>query len=201
MNKDELRQKFLRIRRSLPTIELKLLSGEVAKNLFSMNEFQKANVIGSYVALKDEVQTESIIRSALKMNKRVIVPLTNTVNHTMIFSEIRDYDLELGSGRFGILEPKREYMRQVPLEEADLILAPLIAWDERGYRVGYGKGYFDRALSSLKNDTLTVGLALESQRVPKIPNDSYDVPLDVIVTENRVIHCSARKVGKKRVKA
>jgi len=61
-----------------------------------------------------------------------------------------------------------------------------VAWDEKGRRLGYGAGYFDRALAGASRTT-KVGLALESQRLARIPESKHDVPLDVIVTERRVV--------------
>lgn len=162
------------------------MSKEIQENLLSLEEFQRAKVIASYVSMPDEVQTQAIIRSALREGKRVLVPITQSRNRRLIFSKLLDYDDELTPGHFGILEPKTEFVRPTPLDDAEVVLVPVVAWDDRGFRIGYGKGYYDRALERLPK-ALTVGLALEAQRVPKIPEDKYDIPLKKIVTEKRIL--------------
>ena len=81
----------------------------------------------------------------------------------------------------------------MPLESAQLAMIPLIAWDERGYRLGYGRGFFDNTLNSLKRRVAAVGLGLESQRLDEIPQTPNDSRLDIIVTETRTIRVARRK--------
>ena len=146
-NKAELRWSALKVRRGIPVGILLELSEAVMGNVITSTEFTRSAVIASYVAKSDEVRTEGIIRHSLKVGKRVLVPLTSPSSSTLVFSELHDYDNELAPGSFGVLEPKEEYIRPVPLEEANLVLVPLVAWDYRGHRLGYGKGYFDSALA------------------------------------------------------
>ena len=84
-----------------------------------------------------------------------------------------------------MLEPP-ETSAPVPLARAQLVLVPVVAWDEKGGRIGYGKGYFDRELRH-RGRALSVGLAFESQRVEEVPATQLDVPLDVFVTEKRTL--------------
>lgn len=183
--KQELRADALKRRRSIGREELAELSSRVEGNLVSMNEYKSARLLISYCAKDDEVQTRPIIERALAEGKRVAVIATDTSSLTLSFSEISSFQDDLAPGAFGILEPRTDRLRPVSVSEADIILVPLVAWDERGRRLGYGAGYFDRALQGVK--TLKVGLALESQRLPQIPESRFDVPLDAIVTERRVV--------------
>ena len=185
--KSQLRQKALSIRRSIGDEEVKSLSTRIETRLYALTEYEAASTIATYVARPDEVQTVSIIRHSLAAEKRILVPKTDTVGKRLIFSEIYDFDRELSSGVMGILEPRPEFLRPVNLAEADLILVPVVAWDERGYRLGYGAGYFDRTLGGLVRDVITIGLGLEVQRFDELPVESHDVPLDMIITEGRVI--------------
>ncbi len=184
--KQELRASALLRRRSIDAEELAALSSRVAANLFSLKEYEDAGLIISYCAKDDEVQTRPIIERALAEGKRVAVVVTNVSTKTLSFSEIKSFDDDLAPGTFGILEPRPGKARPVPLAEADLVLVPLVAWDERGRRLGYGAGYFDRALAGARRIT-KAGLALEAQRLARIPASRHDVPLDVIVTERRVV--------------
>ena len=184
LSKELLRKNALAKVRSLSPEMISDLSEDIRRKVESLEQYKKANVVATYVGRKDEVQTEKIIRDALSSSKRVIVPLTVPKEKKLIFSELHDLS-ELAPGHYSILEPKKEYVRPVPLEEADIVLVPVVAWDERGYRIGHGAGYFDVALAPVKNPT--VGLAFEAQRVEKIPEEAHDVSLKMIVTECRVI--------------
>jgi 5-formyltetrahydrofolate cyclo-ligase len=142
--------------------------------------------LSSYVATSREVDTLPLIRHALTEGKDVLVPVVKT-HSQLVFSSIKDPDKELAPGRFSILEPKEEYMRIRSLNEAQLVLVPGLAWDLKGYRVGHGYGYYDRALDDLNSDPLKVGLAFDFQIVDSLPHTSRDVPVDVVVSERRVI--------------
>ena len=184
LSKELLRKNALAKVRSLSPEMISDLSEDIRRKVESLEQYKKANVVATYVGRNDEVQTEKIIRDALSSSKRVIVPLTVPKEKKLIFSELHDLS-ELAPGHYLILEPKKEYVRPVPLEEADIVLVPVVAWDERGYRIGHGAGYFDVALAPVNKPT--VGLAFEAQRVEKISEEAHDVSLKMIVTECRVI--------------
>ncbi len=181
----ELRAAALLKRRSIGKEQLAELSARVEENLISLKEYQGARLLISYCAKADEVQTRPIIERALAEGKRVAVVVTHVDSKTLSYSEVKSFEEDLAPGTFGIPEPRHERVRPVSLLEADIILVPLVAWDEKGHRLGYGAGYFDRALQGSR--IAKVGLALESQRLPWIPESRFDVPLDVIVTEARVV--------------
>jgi len=185
-SKRPMRDDALRRRRALDPGELSRISKKVEENLVSMPEFKAASLVVSYCALKDEVQTRPIIERAIAEGKRVAVVVADPKKRTLSFSEIDSFEGDLEPGSFGIMEPKAGRGRRVPLDEADVVLVPLVAWDDRGHRLGYGAGYFDRGLKGA-DGVLKVGLAMESQRVEAIPQTRHDVPLDVIVTEKRVL--------------
>jgi 5-formyltetrahydrofolate cyclo-ligase len=160
----------------------------VEANLLSLKEYKAARFLVSYCAKDDEVQTRHVIERALQESKRVAVVVTDVSSKTLSFSEIKSFE-ELAPGAFGILEPNPGGLRPIAIAQADMILVPLVAWDEKGRRLGYGAGYFDRALAGARG-VAKVGLALESQRLPQIPQSRHDVPLDIIVTEKRVVRPS-----------
>jgi 5-formyltetrahydrofolate cyclo-ligase len=191
-SKNEMREAALRAREGLSREELLELSGAVMKNVISSPDYKGSRVIATYVSKGGEVETEGIIRHSLKMGKRVLVPVSHPENTSLVFSELRDYERELVPGHFGVPEPTRRYLRPIPLEEADLVLVPLVAWDDRGYRLGYGKGYFDNALAGVGLSSMTMGLGLEFQRVERVPEAKHDVPLKAVATERRVIRIGNR---------
>ena len=115
--KSELRQRALRIRRSIRADEFELLSARIEARLYSLSEYVSALTIATYVSRADEVQTVSIIEHSLASGKRILVPKTDSGGKRLIFSELRDFDRELAPGVMGILEPRPESMRPVNLAE------------------------------------------------------------------------------------
>ena len=184
MSKSELRASALRSRRSLSSGEMDALSDAVAKRFVGLPEFGAARVVASYIAKDDEVRTSKIVEAALTGGKTLIVPRSNPSRGTLSFRAIGSTS-ELSRGNFGVLEPGPQ-ARAVSLDSADIAAVPTVAWDEGGRRLGYGKGFFDRALAASPRP-LRVGLALEVQKVPSVPQSPGDVPLDVIVTEDRTL--------------
>ncbi len=164
-----------------------------------------------YLAKKDEVRTEGMIRKAFKVGKKVIVPSLrpssdesaersmstpiaptpfNKGDRGITPSLLLDYETELEEGMFGILEPRTGCIRPFPIEEIDIVLVPGIAFDESGGRIGFGGGFYDEFLAKLPSETKRWALAFEFQIVEKIPLTDKDVPVESIITEKRVIDCS-----------
>lgn len=186
-DKKQIRAKYKAARSSMSKEDVMLKSSRIKQLLFSLPEFQTAKTVCFYIATKNEVQTENVIRDAIKLGKRVLVPIVE-MDRTLVMSRLFDYDKELEPGAFGILEPKSTCRRIVPISEAELIIVPGVVFDLDGNRLGYGGGYYDRFLSSAKTNTRFVGLAYECQVVDKLPHGLGDVPVHKIVTECRVIN-------------
>lgn len=178
---------MLFLRNNKPAMQLDYFSSQVSQRLFRVQEFENARTVSMYLHTGSEVRTGEILAWCIAREKRVIVPVTDRANRRLVFSELTVPEKELRVGALGILEPKPEFLRTVSLEEAQIALVPAIAWDLRGYRIGYGGGYYDRSINSLRNHVLTIGLAYEFQIVKEIPRTRYDRPVDKLVTERRVI--------------
>lgn len=199
ISKQELRQEALSRRESLSQEELETKSEQIKDSLFQLDEFNQARVICCYVAVRSEVRTASIIKESLsRLNKAIVVPITQYPSPTPLFqqpdrlllSELRDIDQELHLVRFGLLEPKPQYQRIVPFQRVDLTIVPGLAFDKRGYRIGYGGGYYDWLLNQLR-DKPSIGLAFEIQIVPQIPIMDWDRPVNRLITEERSLVCSS----------
>jgi 5-formyltetrahydrofolate cyclo-ligase len=183
---------MLTLRNSMPSSELDFLSSEITARLLKVPAITNARTISTYLHTGSEVRTKEIVNWALANAKRVTVPITDRAHKRLVFSELRDPESELERGNYGIQEAKAEFRRPVPLEEADVVLIPGVAWDRRGYRIGYGAGYYDRSINSLQKHIAKIGLAYEFQIVPSIPTTSYDRRVDAIVTERQIVKTSAR---------
>lgn len=183
---------MLSVRNSRSEVELDSLSSQIELRLFELPEIKVAKTISTYLHTGSEVRTMGILNWCLARGKRVIVPVTDKKSRKLIFSDLRSPEDELGGGSVGIPEPKPEFLRPVSLEEAQVVLVPGIAWDRRGYRVGYGGGFYDRTINSLYRNPMKIGLCYEFQLVSRIPTTAYDRPVETIVTEKRIIATPSR---------
>ena len=181
-------------RNNVQPAQLDYLSSKICQRVFTLRELEAAKTVSTYINTGSEVRTGQILAWCLAQGKRVIIPVTDRANRRLIFSELRAPDRELEPGTFGILEPKPEFLRPVPLEEAQLVLVPGIAWNLHGYRIGYGGGYYDRSINSIRSHILTIGLSYEFQIINQIPTTRHDRAVHKIVTERRVINTQPNPV-------
>jgi len=182
MSKFPIRQSVLNRRRSLSG-ELGLrYSLQVQARLLERPEFVAADCVALYSPVANEVFTEAVCDTALQLGKRVVYPRVTGDN--MAFFAI-DQRRELARGSFGVLEPP--VGRTAALDEIDLAVIPGVAFDLRGHRLGYGKGFYDRAFAATTQRPLLVGFAFELQVVERLPSEGHDVQLDLLVTEARVV--------------
>jgi len=157
-------------------------SGIIKDRLLNEEAFKEAKVVMFYVSLKDEVNTMSMIDEAIKVGKRVCVPVIVKEEKRLIAGEIKDRIADLEKQHFGIYQPKEGHVKEVPLEDIDLVIVPGIAFDKKNVRLGRGHGYYDRFLCSVPNHTKTIGLAFDFQVLEHLPQDSHDIPVWKTIT-------------------
>ncbi|NQS88921.1 5-formyltetrahydrofolate cyclo-ligase [Patescibacteria group bacterium] len=189
--KEALRHHILFIRRNLLSKKVREKSEKIREFFFDFPFFQRANLILFYLSLPNEVQTERLIKDTFRMGKRVAVPLVKKEKREIVPCELNNYNKELEDGPWGILQPKAG-CKQVDIKEIDLVVVPGVAFDEKGHRLGFGAGFYDRFLKLLSSTTKIVSLSFEVQVVKKIPSLSHDVPVEYIITEKRIIKCKRR---------
>ncbi|MGI6697142.1 MAG: 5-formyltetrahydrofolate cyclo-ligase [Clostridiales bacterium] len=190
--KQKLREKTLSLRRQIPPPLRREHSQLIQKKLLELEVFIRSVNVMAYVAFRNEVETMPIIRHCLSEDKRVIVPVSVPKTRELLLSELKDPERELIPGTFGVPEPAPEYIRPFPSEDLDLILVPGVAFDEKGFRLGYGAGYYDRFFERLTRRVPSIGLAFELQIIDRVPADPTDQPVDYIITEKRLIDCRQR---------
>lgn len=179
-----IKNKILAIRDAQSSEEILRKSSKIEKNLLALDGFTKAKTVMFYISKGSEVNTRRMIKEAMKMGKRVLVPVTKLDEKELVVSDLLDLD-ELTLGSFDVPEPKDPKL--VSAGEVDFVVVPGIAFDTRGNRLGYGLGFYDRFLCSLKEGATIVALAYDFQVLDEIPNDHHDVPADKIITESRTI--------------
>jgi 5-formyltetrahydrofolate cyclo-ligase len=178
--KNEIRNKFLQVRRRLPADMRDECDRKILKSVIALPEYKNAPAILVYVSKEYETDTRKLIQHALDGGKKVAVPKTYS-GGIMVFHLIRSVS-ELEQGRMGIMEP------DVTRPEFDgfegcLCFIPAVVFDRRGHRVGHGKGFYDRFLAE-RPELYKVGLAYEACVTDEVPTDRFDVAVDALITEN-----------------
>ncbi len=179
--KQELRRYMLNLRDSLSKEEMVRVSRIIQEKVLESDEFNSSYIVGLYSPIGSEVDTSTLAKRVIESCRVLAYPRIED-KYTMVFARVRDPTMDLTLGRYGILEPSDSCEMVKP----DLIIVPGLVWDERGYRIGYGKGYYDRYLSS-NPDAAKIGLAYDFQVLSSIPHSESDVRVNMIVTEKRSI--------------
>ncbi|ADG67080.1 5-formyltetrahydrofolate cyclo-ligase [Planctopirus limnophila DSM 3776] len=191
--KEELRQSVRSAR--LAMTDRSERSHRILDQLESSEPWKKCRVPLVYLSSGSEVMTWPLVEKVLKeleqtagCTRKLIVPWCDGDELRLFWLQSLD---ELSAGSFGIPEPRAE-MRTQPdrcanLAEIDLVVLPGLAFDEQGRRLGQGRGYFDRLLMELNPHAIKVGLAFEVQMVEEVPVEEHDLPVDLVITESRMI--------------
>lgn len=182
-SKQIIRDHIRELRRKLSRETILEKSLRIGQKLKSLPQFQAAKTIHCYVSWQNEVFTHDLIREMLADGKQVVVPVVQMPDHVLVHSRLSDFS-DLQEGAFGILEPPPEKRQPVSPQALDVVLAPGVAFDLRGYRLGYGGGFYDHFLA--QTDALKIGLAFDFQIVDRIPTRREDERVDMIVSEENV---------------
>jgi 5-formyltetrahydrofolate cyclo-ligase len=182
-DKKEIRKEIFRqLREQAPSLR-RDRSRKVQEALLSSREFLESKLIMTYVSLPAEVDTRYFIEEALKRGKRIAAPCIDKESETIIASELSSID-DLAKGPYGIYEPKGGAARAIPLKEINLVVVPGIAFDKRNYRLGRGKGYYDKFLADEDlSSSSKIGLAFSFQIVDSLPLAPHDMPVSRVITD------------------
>ena len=182
-DKGWLRKLALSKRDNLSEPERKEFSETIAKTLLSLPEIEKADIIMCYRSFRSEADTAEIVENLFQLGKTLCFPVCEKAGIMHAFSPIDENSWI--TGRMGIIEPDREKSRLIAPEDIELLICPLVAFDNQKNRIGYGGGYYDRYLPRCEK-AVKIGIAFEAQRVEKIDPDQYDKAMDIIITEEKV---------------
>lgn len=188
MAKKSIREEMLSRRKCLGTAACMSLSLRIQQRLMATAEYLAADTLALYSPILNEVFTEEIFHDAIRRGKRAVYPRVGETGLEFVQVQSRR---ELRRGAFGILEPSG--VDPVPLREIGLLVVPGVAFDRAGYRLGYGKGFYDRALHRREERGSLVGLGFEFQLISMLPTETHDVRMDLIVTEDRILGFGSAK--------
>lgn len=181
-SKQALRNQMRTVRAALPDSACDARSAEIHKRLFGLAELERAATVLAFASIRNEVRTEPSIEAAWSASKRVALPRVQGDELSLHLVEPRT---PLVPGSFSIPEPAEDAPRIEP-GEIELALIPALAVDPRGYRIGYGGGYYDRLIPRLSK-ACTCALAYDFQLISEVPELRFDVAVDLVVTDARVI--------------
>jgi len=180
MDKSRIRKALLeKLKNQKEEIQLKK-SGIIKKKLFKLKDFKEAKKIMFYMALKGEVETKEMIKESLRAGKEVYIPACNTKRKTITPSKITSLSSKnFCSGPYGIKHAR--VIKRCLLKDIDLVVAPAVAFDILGNRLGRGKGYYDGFFRKLSPHTKKVGLAFKFQVLNRLPISPFDQPVDKVI--------------------
>ena len=190
MPKRALRRQMLAIRRSLNREAWLAASLAAQHGVIALEEYRDASCVALYSPVHNEIDTAVILQDALRKNKHVLYPAVR--GHDMVLRQV-DHLQQLQEGSFGILEPTGTG-RDHKADEADLIVVPGVVFDRTGHRIGFGKGFYDRFLWHPAARATLIGLCHDFQLIAgDLPADRHDVRMDIIVTDQRLVHCRSNR--------
>ena len=179
--KDEMRRAYKKIRAGLPASERFAKSERLCQHIIA-SPFFTADSLFTFIGFGDETDTRPLIAAALQHGKRVAVPVAKSGGR-MDFVAITDLE-HLQPSRFGMLEPTCGEI--ILPDNRTLMIVPGLAFDRCGYRVGYGKGFYDRYLSRTQ-PMETIGVCFHAQVAEAVPYDAYDIVVNWICTEKGLV--------------
>ena len=187
-SKRRLRRQMSLLRNDVTATESERAGELAARALIELDLAKRAERIALYAALPYEIPTRLLFDAVIEKTGTALLPRT-TDPIGLEFFAVERWE-ELRPGAFGVLEPQSD-ATAVRLRPDDLVVVPGVAFDEAGYRLGHGKGYYDRAFAAELGDSPTlVGFGYEFQIVEAVPHDERDRQMDAIVTDQRVRDCS-----------
>ncbi|UVE19811.1 5-formyltetrahydrofolate cyclo-ligase [Pseudomonas sp. LS44] len=188
LSRPQLRRLLRQARRALSAHEQRCAARKLYRQLAQHPRFRRARHIALYLPNDGEIDPRPLLRAAQRRGKHTYLPALNPWPATrMVFQRVLPHE-GLRANRFGILEPRFAPQRQRKVWTLDLLLLPLVGFDDQGGRLGMGGGFYDRSLayrSMRKNwhKPTLLGLAHECQKVEKLALASWDVPLQATVTD------------------
>lgn len=184
MVKQRLRKQLRKALNMMNAEQIHQQSRRACEFLCGTAPFLQARVIMMFLSKTDEIETQWAIRQALDQGKTVAVPKVIYKHHQLIPLKLSSLDCEMETDRYGLRHPKNS--PEVPVESLELVVAPGLGFDEHGHRLGRGGGYYDRFFCHHGFHALKCGFAFEQQMLDEVPMDQHDIPIDMLITDQKV---------------
>lgn len=184
----QLRAQLREKRNQLTPQQQELASAQLSATLLDMTK--AGDTLALYFANDGELSPNKAIDELIKLGRKVAVPVMHSFRKGYLNFQLFDHDTQMRKNGFGIEEPVLNSVMTVPLNEINYLYMPLVGFDTQGNRMGMGGGYYDRTLSrigELSNKPELIGLAHDCQQVELLPIESWDVPIDMIITPTKKV--------------
>ena len=188
LEKQRLREERLAAREVLSEQERSVLDDRITQKLLATSEYAEATTVLTYVSVSSEVSTRMFIECALRDGKTVAVPRC-LPGHRLEFVAIVSLE-QLVAAPFNLLEPAKELPAVTEDQKNNSIcIVPALLVDTKGYRLGYGAGFYDRFLSTYPGKKICLAYQQNLSRTT-LPHTAFDVAVDVVITESDVLTCA-----------
>jgi len=167
--------------------ERRLAAQVLSHSLLELPELEIARVVLAYAALPSEIDPAPAVWRLRARGAAVAYPRIESPG--ILSMHLVSHELELVAGPFGLAQPS-EHAPRAARDSIDAVILPGVAFDECGRRLGYGGGYYDRLLPTLRPDCLRIGIAFDEQLLQEIPSEDHDATVHLVVTPSRVIRVS-----------
>ena len=181
MERERVRAETLRQRDELAPKTRAVFSRQIVDSVMRWIQSEGFDAVMLYLSMRSEVETDGFLERLLHIGKHVCAPVVDTDQNRLIPRRIQEAETALVRHRYGMLEPNTA-CPIFPTTQLQLIVVPGIAFDCKGYRLGYGKGFYDRFLAECSH-AIPIGLAYQIQVVEDTFRQAWDVPVQHIFTE------------------
>ncbi len=190
MNKSEIRATMKMFLTGISPEERHARSLAACHNLVASREFKNAQTIMIFMSLPSEIEASTLAVKAWQECKNIVVPRVEWDTHRMEAIEIKSLEVGMKTTGMGLREPADGMA--VPLGMIDMVVIPGLAFDRHGFRVGRGRGFYDRFLAQQDFQGMRCALCFHEQLMKEpIPCEAHDVAMNLIVTDQEVVHCAS----------
>lgn len=190
MDQQQLRRQLLNARASLSVAQRDTAAQAVATHLMQLPQLQQPTYVGSYFSIRAELPTQALNQQLLNVGHQLALPVLHPINQGHLLFLSLSETTRWVHNQYQIPEPELHAQHIVPLQQLQVLLVPLVGFDQFGNRMGMGGGFYDRTLSGWYKGhyphLLPIGLGLDCQQVEQLPKQPWDVPLPMVVTPSKV---------------
>jgi len=188
LNNKELRKKIKSIRDNISLEQRESMSQDITENVLALleSDFKGANIFLCFYPFGSEVDLRGLYNTLKSKGKRIFFPVSDSDRHELSFHEVNDFSKDFSTGAYGIMEPCKDLPLLEEVHDEVVVITPGVSFDNSCNRIGYGGGYYDRFFEQHSN-YIKIGVGFEQQMVDNLKIEAHDMPLDYIVTNDRLI--------------
>lgn len=186
-SRSEIRQAIRHKRRSLSNEQQSVAANKACEHFLSVTQLKAGDRVALYLTNDGELDTSPLIQALWNKGVELYLPRLHPFSSGNLIFLRYQVDTPMVSNQYNILEPKLDILQMIEPSQLSAIVTPLVAFDNQGNRMGMGGGYYDRALATRQNNQpLAIGYAHVCQQVDSLATEHWDIPLEMIITPERV---------------